>query len=126
MYYRYFNPNPCGRAVGDCAVRAISAALGLDWDQAKDLLAEFSKNMCDMDSSDQVWGAILRANGFYKRTLPDYCPMCYTAEDFCRDNPYGIYVLSFSKHVATVIDGVLYDSWDSSNEIPVYFWYRPD
>ena len=124
--YRYFNPNPCGRAVGDCSVRAISAALGLDWDQAKDLLAEFSKNMCDMDSSDQVWGAILRANGFYRRTLPDYCPMCYTAEDFCQDNPYGIYVLSFGGHVATVIDGVLYDSWDSSNEIPVYFWYRPD
>lgn len=124
--YRYFNPNPCGRAVGDCAVRALSAALGLDWDQVKDLLAEFSKNMCDMDSSDQVWGAILRANGFYRRTLPDYCPNCYTAEDFCRDNHYGIYVLSFGGHVATVIDGVLYDSWDSSNEIPVYFWYRPD
>jgi hypothetical protein len=100
--------------------------LGLDWDQAKDLLAEFSKNMCDMDSSDQVWGAILRANGFYRRTLPDYCPDCYTAEDFCQDNPYGIFVLSFGGHVATVIDGVLYDSWNSSNEIPIYFWHRPD
>jgi len=124
--YRYFNPNPCGRAVGDCAVRALSAALGLDWDKAKDLLDEFSKNMCDMDSSDQVWGAILRANGFYKRTLPDHCPICYTTEDFCHDNPYGIFVLSFGGHVATVIDGVIYDSWDSSNEIPVYFWHRPD
>ena len=39
--YRYFNPNPCGRVVGDCAVRAICAALGLDWDKAHDLLSLF-------------------------------------------------------------------------------------
>ena len=52
--YRYFNPNPCGRVVGDCAVRAICAALGLDWDRAHDLLSSFSKNMCDMSSSNQV------------------------------------------------------------------------
>lgn len=124
--YIFFNPNPCGRTVGDCAVRAICAALGFDWDDAHDILSEFSKNMCDMPSSDQVWGAVLRANGFFRRALPDYCPDCYTAEDFCMDHPRGIYVLSFGGHVATVIDGVLYDSWDSSNEIPVYYWVRPE
>lgn len=124
--YRYFNPNPCGRVVGDCAVRAICAALGLDWDRAHDLLSSFSKNMCDMSSSNQVTDAVLRANGFRKQIIPDHCPICYTTEDFCQDNPYGIFVLSFGGHVATVIDGVLYDSWDSSNEIPVYFWHRPD
>lgn len=124
--YQYFNPNPCGRTVGDCAVRAICAALGLDWDDAHDILSEFSKNMCDVSPSDQVWGAVLRANGFFRRTLPDTCPDCYTAEHFCMDYPRGIYVLSFGGHVATVIDGVLYDSWDSSQEIPVYYWHRPD
>jgi len=124
--YRYFNPNPCGRVVGDCAVRAICAALGLDWDRAHDLLSSFSKNMCDMSSSNQVTDAVLRANGFYKRTIPDYCPSCYTADDFCHDNPYGIFILGFGTHIATVIDGVIYDSWDSSNEIPIYFWHRPD
>lgn len=124
--YRYFNPNPCGRVVGDCAVRAICGALGLDWDTAHDILSEFSKNMCDMSSSNQVTDAVLRANGFYKRTIPDYCPNCYTADDFCNDNPYGIFVLGFGTHIATVIDGVIYDSWDSSKEIPLYFWYRPD
>ena len=28
--YIYYQPNPCGRAVGDCAVRAISAAFNID------------------------------------------------------------------------------------------------
>lgn len=123
--YRYFNPNPCGRAVGDCAVRAISAALDLDWEGAFDILAEFARNMCDMPSSDQVWGAVLRANGFYRSALPTSCPNCYTVEDFCQEHSTGIFVLGFGGHVATVIDGDLYDSWDSSNEMPIYFWYRP-
>lgn len=93
--YVYFQPNPCGRAVGDCAVRAISAAFNIDWEEAFDILASFAKSMCDMPSSDQVWGAALRANGFRKAILPTYCPHCYTMEDFCKDFPHGIYVVGF-------------------------------
>ena len=40
-----------------------------------------------------------------------------------KDYPVGTYVLGFGNHVATVIDGVLYDAWNSSKEIPQYFWY---
>ncbi len=122
--YIYYQPNPCGRAVGDCSVRAISAAFNIDWEEAFDILASFAKSMCDMPASDQVWGAALRANGFRKAILPTYCPHCYTMEDFCKDFPHGIYVVGFGGHVATVIDGDLYDSWDSSQEMPVYYWYK--
>ena len=82
--------------------------------------------MGDMPSSDSVWGAVLRQNGFYRRAIPSSCPDCFTAEDFCKEYPEGIYVLSFGGHVATVEDGVLYDSWDSGDEVPQYFWYRKD
>ena len=50
----------------------------------------------------------------------------YTAEDFAADNPYGTFVLGFGGHVATVKDGVIYDSWDSRNEIPQYYWLRKE
>ena len=119
-----FNNNPAGRTVGDCAVRAVSVALGVDWETSYTLIAAAGFNMADMPSSDSVWGAVLRQNGFYRRTIPDSCPDCYTAEDFARDNPNGVYVLGFGGHVATVKDGTLYDSWDSSQEIPVYVWYQ--
>ena len=119
-----YQPNPCGRTVGDCAVRAIAAALDLSWDDAYDLLASAGKKMCDLPNSDATWGAVLRANGFTRHVLPTSCPNCYTAEDFCRDHPHGVYVLGFGGHVATVIGGKLWDSWDSSNEIPVYYWRR--
>ena len=122
--YIYYNPNPTGRSVGDCAVRAVAKALGIDWEEAYSKIAINGYRMGDMPSSDSVWGSVLRLNGFYREGLPNLCPDCYTAEDFCRDNPIGTYVLGFGGHVATVIDGDLFDSWDSSQEIPQYFWTR--
>lgn len=121
-----YNPNPAGRAVGDCAVRAVAKALGIDWETAYTLIAANGYAMGDMPSSDSVWGAVLRENGFYRTAIPNRCPECYTAEDFSRDNPRGTYVLGFGGHVATIVDGNLYDSWDSSQEIPAYVWFRKD
>lgn len=124
--WKRFNNNPAGRTVGDCAVRAVSVALGVDWETAYDLIASAGFDMGDMPSSDSVWGAVLRQNGFYRKAIPNTCPECYTAADFARDNPRGTFVLGFGGHVATIRDGVLYDSWDSSREIPVYVWYRKE
>ena len=122
MIFEEYNPNPVGRKVGDCAVRAISKALGIDWETAFILITINAYQMGDMPSSDSVWGSVLRENGFYKKVIPDYCPDCYTVEDFCIDHPYGTYVLGFGGHVATVKDGRLFDSWNSIKEIPQYYW----
>ena len=122
--WQEYNPSPTGRRVGDCAVRAIAKALDIDWEQAYAKIAIDGFLMGDMPSSDSVWGAVLRQNGFSRSVIPNNCPDCYTAEDFCRDNPKGTFVLGFGGHVATVKDGVLYDSWDSSKEIPQFVWYR--
>lgn len=119
-----YNPNPVGRYVGDCSVRAIAAALNMDWDDAHELLSYNAKMMGDMPNSDSVWGATLRQNGFRRKAIPNSCPDCYTAEDFAKDHPTGIYVLGFGGHVSVVIDGDIYDSWDSSDLIPQFYWYK--
>ena len=121
MWVRY-QPNPCGRNVGDCAVRAISKALGMDWETAYAVIVSAGFDMCDMPSSNSVWGAVLRKHGFIRESIPNTCPECYTADDFCRDHPNGIYVLGFGNHVATAINGDLFDSWNSLSEIPQYYW----
>ena len=126
MAFREYNPNPVGRRVGDCAVRAISKALDTDWESAYILLVSNGFAMGDMPSADSVWGATLRQKGFYRKTLPDTCPDCYNVIDFCEDFPVGTYVLGFGGHVATVVDGDLYDSWDSSMENPQIYWYRKE
>lgn len=125
MWIKY-NPNPTGRNVGDCAVRAIAVALNIDWEDAYAMIVENGYAMGDMPSADSVWGAVLRQNGFYRKAIPNTCPDCYTAEDFCRDNPHGIFVLAFGGHVATVVNGDLYDSWNSLQMIPAYVWYRKE
>ena len=123
--YKYYNPNPVGRSsVGDCSVRAISKALGISWDDAFDLLSRSAKQMGDMPSSNTVISAVLRQHGFYRENLPNFCPDCYSIRNFARDNPMGTYVVGTGNHVVAVEDGNYYDSWDSGDEIPQYFWVR--
>lgn len=124
--WKKFNNNPTGRAVGDCAVRAVSAALGVDWETAYALMAINGYSMGDMPSSNSVWGAVLRQHGFYRFNLPDNCPDCYTFGDFAVDNPRGVFVVGTGTHVATIIDGNLMDAWDSSGEPVAFVWYRKD
>jgi len=121
-----FNPNPVNARVEDCAQRAIAAALDVDWDTASDLIYEMAKGMGTTTHDDAAWGAVLRRAGFVRAVIPNRCPDCYTVADFCRDHPRGVYVLKLSGHVATVIDGHVYDTWDSSGEIPTYYWYMKE
>ena len=82
--------------------------------------------MCDMPSADHVWGAYLHAKGYKRGTLPDTCPDCYTINAFCDDHPTGRYVVSLPGHVVAVIGGIYFDTWDSGNEVPTYYWFKED
>lgn len=123
--FRYYNPNPTGReSVGDCSVRAISKALGIPWEDAYAKLAVNAFRMGDMPSSNSVISATLRMNGFYRENLPNFCPDCYTVRDFARNNPVGLYVLGTGSHIVCVKNGDWFDTWDSGDEIPLYFWTK--
>lgn len=125
MWVQY-NPNPTGRSVDDCSVRAVSKALNMDWEDAYIEICSKGLAMGDMPHADSVWGAVLRERGFYRKAIPNYCPNCYTFGDFCKDNPAGTFVLGSGTHTACVIDGMLFDSWNSLREIPIYVWYRKE
>jgi len=122
--WKYHNPNPKGKLVGDCAVRAVSAALGVDWETAYVMLAVNGFAMGDLQNSNSVIGSVLRQHGFYRFNLSEACPDCYTFGDFARDNPRGVFVVGTGTHVATIIDGNLMDVWDSSGEPVAFVWYK--
>ena len=115
-----------GRFTGDCMPRALSKALDIDWETASVLLCNSAIKMGDVETSNSVMAAVLRQNGFYREIIDNSCPDCYTAQDFCNEYTSGTYILGFGDHVCCVVDGSLYDSWDSSMEIPQYYWYRKD
>ena len=124
MWVQY-NPNPTtGRRIGDCAVRAVSKALDTTWEKAFLLLCVNAFNMGDLPNSNNVIASVLRQHGFKRLPLPTDCPDCYTYEEFLEKNPKGTFVLFSDNHVATAVDGILFDSWDSSECPIMYVWYK--
>lgn len=124
--FQQYNANPVQKQVGDCVIRAISKALDQNWYKTYAQMYIDGLTMCDMPSANYVWGSYLRRKGFRRRLIPDECPDCYTVKDFCRDNPVGTFILAMDGHVVTVVNGCYFDTWDSGNEIPIYYWYREE
>lgn len=124
LAFVFYNPNPTGKQVGDCAVRAIAKASGQTWEEAYSALALQGYWMGDLPNANSVWGAYLRGKGFRREAIPNTCPDCYTVAEFAAEHPRGLYVLALSNHVVCVIDGDWYDAWDSGNEAPLFYWER--
>lgn len=122
--WKHYNPNPIALEGIDCTVRALTKALDISWEKAYAMLAANGFVLSDMPNANHVVNYTLRRNGFKRHALPDECPDCYTAEDFAREHPEGTYVLAFGDHVCTVIDGTIYDSWDSRNRVPMFYWEK--
>lgn len=122
--WKHYNPNPIALEGIDCTVRALTKALDISWEKAYVMLAVNGFILSDMPNANHVVNYTLRRNGFKRHALPDECPDCYTAEDFAREHPEGTYVLAFGDHVCTVIDGTIYDSWDSRNRVPMFYWEK--
>lgn len=122
--YQYYEPNPVRTGAIDCSTRALAKALNVSWKKAYVMKTVNGFLMGNEGVSDEVWGSVLREHGYKREIVPDTCPDCYTVSDFCEDHPHGTYVIKSQDHVATVIDSVLYDSWDSSGKTVIYFWYK--
>lgn len=124
MGFIMFNPNPARKLVGDCVIRAVSKMTDQDWEKTYLEIALQGFIMHDMPSSNEVWDTYLKLKGFDRFTIPNTCPDCYTVEDFCLDNPVGEFMLATGTHVIAVKDGNYYDTWDSGNVVPIYFYKR--
>lgn len=116
------NPNPEYKQVPDCVVRAICIALGKSWLEVYDDLCALGRREYNMPSADSVWGRYLYEKGFEPFLLPESCPRCLTIRLFCQMYSRGTYIIGTGGHAVAVIDGNYYDSWDSGNESPSFFW----
>lgn len=122
--YKYFNPNPLGKRANDCTIRAIAKATGQTWTAVYVGMFLKGYQLKDMMASNGVWSAYLIEQGFTRHALPTHYHEAYTVRDFAEDHPEGIYVLGTGSHAVAVINGDYYDSWDSGDEIPVYYFRR--
>lgn len=122
MYIEY-NANPKARRGDDCTVRAISKILNKSWEEVYLDLCVYGLKYYDMPTSNYVWGMYLKDQGYTRKIVPNDCH-CYTVADFAKDHPSGRYILALHGHVVACIDGDYYDSWNSGDEIPLYYFVR--
>lgn len=116
------NPNPKHQQVPDCVIRAICLAYNRRWHDVYNDLCSVGYEDCNMPSADAVWGHYLHLLGAEPFLLPKSCPRCTTVRKFSEIFSHGTYIIGTGSHAVAVIDGDYYDSWDSGDEIPSFFW----
>lgn len=122
MSYIYFNPNPKERMTDDCVIRAICKLTNTDWYYTYTQLSIEGFIIGDWGKCNKVWESYLNKLNYKRHTIPNTCPNCYTVEDFCNDHQQGRYLLASGDHVVTAISGNYYDTWDSGDEVIIYYW----
>ena len=90
--YSWHNENPYNRNVGDCTVRAISTALGQDWDTTYIGLCLEGYLLKDMPSSNEVWRSYLSQYGLERRPAPPHT----TVNEFARTHRSGVHLLGLN------------------------------
>lgn len=125
MPFLFCNPNPQKNLVGDCVIRAVSLITEQSWEDTYLALAMQGYKMCDMPSSNSVWGQYLKDNGFTRHLVSETCMDC-TISDFAEEHDEGLFLLATGTHVVTVKDGDYLDTWDSGNEYPIYYFTKEE
>ena len=117
-----FNPNPKSYHTDDHAIRSVAKVLNMKWEQAYKELAEHGMRLGEMMHKSSVWGDLLAEHGFARYSISNNCPNCYTVSDFAMDHPLGTYVLGTGDYSVAVIDGDWFDTWDSGDEVPIFYY----
>jgi hypothetical protein len=116
----YYNNNPYGIEEEDCVTRAITLASGLcyfDISNKLKLTAELlgCEELCVCCYDFLIENVLMFRKVEIDRDM--------TVGDFAQQHPRGIYLLRMEQHITTLIDGKLYDLWDSSDKEITHAWF---
>jgi hypothetical protein len=108
---------------GDCAVRAMAVALGLDYQACYQELAlahkeKTGKKTCRQGIYKETLDKVLAKHGWTWHPAPKFDGRKARHHDM----PQGVVIARMARHYAAVIDGVVHDSWDSTHKMIYGFW----
>lgn len=123
-----------GYKINDCTVNALGNGLGISYNLARKILqtvehdnfSESSERLhfrkknpfkkSEFSIEHNVHGVCSRLSSEFidlrrNRTAPRF-----TLEEFARKNPKGRYIVLVTGHLTTVIEGVVYDTWNCGSK----------
>lgn len=131
--FHYFNNNPKGKTnAGDCAVRAISAALAQPWDTTLDELVQMSHKTKYSPFVTQNINKYLESKGWVKCSQPRKADDTkYTGREFCKNHLECIkndkIIISIGcLHLSVIINSKVYDTWDCTDRCIGNYWVRKE
>ena len=116
--FQRYNANSRDVNSGDCVKRALCIAYSMDYDDVSKELNQIKRRMGKSQFNIKpVFEEFMRRRG--DKFEP--CNDGKSVAEFCEDNQNGVYILLVGKtdkavtHMAAVVNGTLYDSWDSQS-----------
>ena len=112
-------------SAGDCGVRAMSIALGLDYDACYKELAQANK---DNGRAKSVRSGIMK--DVYAAVLNRYGWVWHSAPKFdgrkarCSDMPDGMVIARQSRHFVAVSWRTANDTWDCTEKMVYGYWAK--
>lgn len=110
MTFEKYNANPENKNIGDCSIRAICTATPLTYQQAKKLLeTKVFESGAAWNTVKNITAALadlgIEVKAASRETVNSFTKHCDTGAS---------YVVFVAKHAVAVVNGVIYDTWDSS------------
>jgi len=124
-----YNANPRDKNEGDCTIRALSLAYDMDYNTVKNELGSIGRqNKSAFNTIDTIRSFIGKHGN--KRFFSEQNINVNTVEQFANQNRHGVYIVfcsnnpkqASSYHLVTIMNGKIYDTWDSGNYYILEAW----
>lgn len=118
--YEYVNPHPDNKKVGDCVKRAITLSSGLDYKNVQIELNRYKKiTKAKLFNDNKNWLPFVEKELKWEK-LKGYQNI--KIGDFAKEHPEGTYLISCRRHLTTVKDGKVLDTWNCSYKAINKIW----
>lgn len=145
-YYHFYNANPKGRITGDCAIRAVSVACKVPYEQ---VVMDMAKIQCESGydpTATKGLELLMKKYGWVKMKQPRHDDNTkYTGKEFCEFQSYYINRQSYygrtidgvviapaivctmgGHHLTCIINGKIWDTWNCGYKCVGNYWVRSE
>lgn len=136
--FHWHNENPKGRITGDCRIRAIATATGMEYNNVVLALALIQMETGYDQCTNQGIDILMDVLGWKKQKQPRKPNgKKYTGKEFCKVQQKGVsengIVISprifcniGGHHEVAIVDGKVWDIWDSTGGCIGNYWVKED